>query len=157
MTRERAMQGLTRADLLAFMREQKYGVQASVSASGTPQIAVIGVVVSDTFEVFFDTLESTRKTVNLRHNPAIALTLGSTSDSSERSAQIEGIADEPRGDDLNRLLDLYFERFPDGRDRQRWPGITYFRVVPRWLRYSDYSLRPPLIAELSAADLVQLA
>ena len=151
------MHALTRSDLLAFMREQKYGVQASVSASGTPQIAVIGGVVSDRFEVFFDTLESTRKAVNLRNNPAIALALGPTSDATERSAQLEGTADEPRGDDLKRLLDLYFDRFPDGRDRQRWPGITYFRVVPVWLRYSDFSIRPPLVMELSAADLAELA
>ena len=150
------MTGLTRAHLLAFMRQQKYGVQASVSVSGTPQIAVIGVVVSDQFEVFFDTLQSTRKAVNLRQNPTIALALGPTSDVTERSVQMEGTADEPRGDDLNRLLDLYFTCFPDGRDRQRWPGITYFRVAPAWLRYSDYSVSPPLIVELSAADLVQL-
>ena len=150
------MHGLTRANLLAFMRQQKYGVQASVSVSGTPQIAVIGVVVSDQFEVFFDTLQSTRKAVNLRQNPTIALALGPTSDLTERSVQMEGTVDEPRGDDLNRLLDLYFACFPDGRDRQRWPGITYFRVAPAWLRYSDYSVSPPLIVELSAADLAQL-
>src|SRR4051812_34369442 len=99
------MHELTRADLLAFMRQQKYGVQGSVSASGTPQIAVVGVVVSDRFEVFFDTLESTRKAVNLRKNPTIALALGPTSDAAERSVQMEGTADEPRGEDLSRLLD----------------------------------------------------
>jgi len=138
------------------MRQAKYGAQASVSASGKPQAAVIGVVVSDRFEVFFDTLESTRKAANLRRNPAVALALGPISDAAERAVQIEGTADEPQGDDLQRLLDLYFARFPDGRDRQRWPGIIYVRVTPAWLRYSDFSIDPPLIAELSAADLATL-
>jgi len=150
------MSGLTRAHLLAFMRQERYAVQASVSASGTPQIAVVGVVVSDRFEVFFDTLDSTRKAANLRRNPAIAMALGPTAEATERTVQLEGTADEPRGDDLQRLLDLYFDRFPDGRDRQRWPGIMYFRVTPTWLRYSDFSTNPPIVAELSGGELARL-
>ena len=150
------MSGLTRAHLLAFMRQERYAVQASVSASGTPQIAVVGVVVSDRFEVFFDTLDSTRKAANLRRNPAIAVALGPTAEATERTVQLEGTADEPRGDDLQRLLDLYFDRFPDVRDRQRWPGIMYFRVTPTWLRYSDFSTNPPIVAELSGGELARL-
>src|SRR3954454_16672739 len=150
------MNALARAHLLAFMRQEPYAVQASVDASGQPQIAVVGIVVSDRFEVFFDTLESTRKAANLRRNPAIAIALGSTAEATERTVQLEGMADEPCGDDLQPLLDLYFDRFPDGRDRQRWAGLTYFRVTPAWLRYSDFSTAPPIIAELSAADLERL-
>jgi hypothetical protein len=48
---------------------------------------------------------------------------------------------------------MYFSRFPDGRERQRWPGITYWRVRPAWVRYSDYSRNPPEVVELTAADL----
>lgn len=150
------MSGLARAHLLAFMRQEPYAVQASVSASGKPQVATIGVVVSDSFEVFFDTLDTTRKAVNLRRNPAVAMALGSTAEATERTVQLEGTADEPGGADLQRLFDLYFDRFPDGRDRQRWPGIVYFRVTPTWLRYSDFSTDPPLVAELSAVDLARL-
>ncbi len=29
-------------------------------------------------------------------------------------------------------------QYPDGRERATLPGITYVRVRPRWLRYSDY-------------------
>ena len=46
------MADISRTDLLAFMRQQQYAVQASVSASGTPQAAVVGIVVSDRVEVF---------------------------------------------------------------------------------------------------------
>ena len=69
--------------------------------------------------------------------------------------QLEGIADEPRGADLDRLLALDFATFPDGRERQAWPGMTYFRVTPTWLRYSDYAAEPLLIVELSAANLAR--
>ena len=58
--------------LLTFMRQEPYAVQASVSALGAPQAAIVGVVVSANFEVFFDTLASSRKAVNLR----VPLSLG---------------------------------------------------------------------------------
>jgi Pyridoxamine 5'-phosphate oxidase len=70
---------VTRSDrdkLLTLMREELYAVQASVSPFGTPQAALVGVVVSNEFEVFFDTLASSRKTNNLRQNTAAALVVG---------------------------------------------------------------------------------
>lgn len=136
------------------MRQELYAVQASVSALGAPQAAIVGVIVSDKFEVFFDTLANSRKTVNLRQRSAAALVIGPAASGSERTVQLQGAADEPTGADLDRLLELYFARFPDGRERQKWPGITYWRVSPTWLRYSDYSVDPPEIVEFKASDLV---
>jgi len=136
------------------MRQELYAVQASVSALGAPQAAIVGVIVSDKLEVFFDTLANSRKTVNLRQNSAAALVIGPAASGSERTVQLQGAADEPTGADLDRLLELYFARFPDGRERQKWPGITYWRVSPTWLRYSDYSVDPPEIVEFTASDLV---
>ena len=129
-------------------------MQASVSAVGAPQAALVGIVVSDRFEVFFDTLDNSRKTSNLRSNRAAALVIGPSAPGSTRTLQLEGEADEPQGADLERLLTLYFARFPDGRERQAWPHITYWRITPSWLRYSDFSADPPEIVELRAADLV---
>jgi hypothetical protein len=34
-----------------------------------------------------------------------------------------------------------------------WPGLTYFRVRPRWIRYSDFGQAPPLIAEFTTGQL----
>lgn len=148
------MTGADRERLLTFIRQERYAVQASVSIGGAAQAALVGVVVSDRFEVFFDTLASARKTVNLRHNRAAALVIGPAAAGATRTVQLEGIADEPAGAQLERLLELYFERFPEGRDRQQWPGITYWRVTPTWLRYSDFSVDPPEILEFSASELM---
>ena len=56
---------MTRDDLLAFMRAEKFAVQASVSHTCAPQAAVVGIAVSDDFELVFDTLTDSRKAVNL--------------------------------------------------------------------------------------------
>ena len=137
----------TRADILEFMRGHSLAVQASVSASHSPQAAVVGFIVTDDFEVFFDTLDSTRKVSNLRENARIALVIGGLSDGDERTVQYEGVADEPKGLDLERLKERYFLRFPDGRDRQTWSRLTYMRARPRWIRFSNFNQTPPDIVE----------
>ena len=147
---------MDRDGLLRFMRGHRYVVQASVTPGAAPQAAIVGIAVTDRFEVIFDAIETSRKVQNLRVNRRAAFVIGGWTVGDERTAQVEGIADEPRGTELDRVKTAYFSTFPDGTDRQRWPGITYFRVAPTWLRYSDYSVSPPLIVELSAADLVQL-
>ena len=135
------------------MREEPYAVQASVSASGTPQAAIVGIIVSDRFEVFFDTLGTSRKANNFRLNSAAAVVIGPAAAGSGRTVQLEGVTDEPEGAELTRLLELYFATFPDGRERQNWLGITCLRVTPTWIRYSDYSVNPPEISEFQACDL----
>jgi uncharacterized protein YhbP (UPF0306 family) len=139
----------TREDVLGFMRGQMYAVQASVSGSARPQAAVVGIIVTDAFELFFDTVDTTRKVANLRQNAAIAFVIGSLAEAATRTVQYEGVADEPNGGDLDRLKAQYFRRFPDGRSRERWPGILYVRVRPRWVRSSDFSATPPEIVEFT--------
>ena len=136
-------------EVLAFVRRHALAVQSSVNPAGAPQSAVVGIVASDAFEVFFDTLETSRKCQNLRENPRISLVIGW--DLKEgRTVQLEGSSDEPRAEELERLKRLYFEHFPDGVERQSWVGITYVRVRPTWLRYSDFGASEPLVVEFDS-------
>lgn len=139
----------TRADILTFLRGYSMAVQASVSMWNAPQAAAVGVIVTDTFELFFDTLDSTRKIANLRMNPRVAFVIGGLAHGEERTVQYEGVVDEPTGPELEQLKAHYFARFPDGPERQTWPGITYVRAKPRWVRFSDFHQKPPEIVELT--------
>jgi pyridoxine/pyridoxamine 5'-phosphate oxidase len=123
------------AELLGFLRQHRNAVQASTALSGAPQAAVIGIAVTDELELVFDTLGTTRKAQNLRRDPRIALVVGWDD---EQTVQLEGMADEPTGDELARLKRVYFARFPDGPARESWPHITYFRVRIHWAVYSDF-------------------
>jgi len=142
--------------VVQFMQGCRLAVQSSVSPTGSPQSAVVGIVVTDDGQIFFDTLEQTRKVANLRRNSKIAFVIGGTVDGDERTVQYEGIADEPRGSVLEGLKELYFERFPDGRQRSAWPGLIYVRAVPTWIRFSDFNRSPPQILEFNAGDLRDL-
>lgn len=121
--------------------------------SRQPQAAVVGFAVTDEFEFVFDTLKDTRKARNLRHTGHAALVVGTGENGDERTAQIEGLADEPGGEELERLQRAYFEVFPDGRMRLAWPGLIHVRVTAQWIRYSDFSTNPPRIVEFSSEDL----
>jgi pyridoxamine 5'-phosphate oxidase-like protein len=150
------MPSITRAALLAFLRSHRYAVQSSTHPTGAPQSAVVGIAVSDDFEIVFDTIEDSRKVRNLRRRGDIAFVLGGLAPNDERTVQYEGLADEPRGTERARLTDLYFGVFPDGRDRETWPGLIYIRATPRWLRYSDYNQNPPKIFEFDQGALREL-
>lgn len=136
------------ADLVTFARSTKWAVEASVAADGRPQAAVIGVAVTDRLELVFDTMGDTRKAENLRRDPRVAVVLGWDDG---QTLQIDGVADEPTGAELAELKKVYFARFPDGLEREGWPGIAYFRVRPRWARHSDFRGGVPVIHTLELA------
>ena len=147
---------ITRADLLAFLRSHRLVVQSSVHPSGGPQSAVVGVAVSDDFEIIFDTLENSRKAQSLREHPEISFVFADLTGKDERTVQCEGVVDESTPADLERLIDLYLGVFPDGRERQKWPGLIYVTTRPTWLRYSDYNQNPAQIIEFDRETLRDL-
>jgi hypothetical protein len=140
--------------LLAFIKEHRLAVQASMSAAGGPQAAVVGFAVTDRFEIVFDTLESTRKARNLRQNPRLAFVIGGLGAGDERTVQCGGLADEPAGAELERLKAAYYVAYPGGPSRLKWPGLVYVRLRPAWIRYSDYTRDPPEIVEFTRDQLI---
>ena len=138
---------MNEVELLSFVRSQRWAVEATASVAQAPQAALIGIAVTDQFELVFDTLASSRKAANIRTNPRLALVIGGWIDSDPRTVQYEGVADFPAGAELERLKQVYFAAFPDGPTRLSWPDITYVRVKPVWVRYSDFRSEPPAITE----------
>ena len=140
--------GMTRSELIRFVQRQRLGVVSSLATDGAPQSAVVGIATSESGEIVFDTLGTARKARNLRRDPRVSLVVWEN----ERTVQLEGLADEPTGAELDRLREVYFAVYPDGRERLTWPGLTHFRLVPAWGRFSDFEASPePLIVELDLA------
>lgn len=144
---------MTTADLLDFLRAHRLAVQASRGIGETTQAALVGIAVTDALEIIFDTLESTRKVANLRASPRVAFVIGGWSPGDERTVQLEGVADEPSGVELDRLKHAYFAAWPDGPSRAAWPGLMYVRVRPTWIRYSDFNGDPPVVVEFTSEQL----
>ncbi len=140
---------MTRADLYQFIQSHRWGVEASVTSLSSPQAALVGIAVTPGLEIVFDTLNTTRKFTNLRSNHRIAFVIGGWLHGDERTVQYEGVADTPDGEDLERLKEVYYAAFPDGRQRQTWPGLVYVRATPTWIRYCDFNQDPPEIHEFT--------
>jgi pyridoxine/pyridoxamine 5'-phosphate oxidase len=136
-------------ELLKWIRRFRLAVLATVSPGGEPEAALVGFAMTDQFDLIFDTLSQTRKCQNLRSFPKAALVIGWEE---EVTLQFEGLADEPKGEELERLKKVYFKSFPDGPLRQQWKGITYFRIRPTWIRYSNFN-DPQIIIEFQPEDL----
>ncbi len=125
-----------------FIRQKRLAVISTVHATGAPEAALVGIAVTPDNDIVFDTLSTTRKALNLAARPAAALVVGWDD---EMSVQIEGVAREPAGDDLAAVKAVYFAVWPDGRNRENWPNLTYFAIRPHWLRFSSYLGTPEIV------------
>jgi uncharacterized pyridoxamine 5'-phosphate oxidase family protein len=136
---------MTRGTLYDFMRQYKLAVVSTVSADDKPESALIGIGVSAELEIVFDTLKTTRKYENILHNPNVALVIGWDD---ETTVQFEGIATKLAGPEDDRYREVYYEAYPDGRDRAaNWAGLVHFKVTPKWLRYSCFN-EPVVVEEM---------
>ena len=122
-------------EVFEFMKNERLAVLATVAENGNPEAALMGFAVTPDLEIVFDTVKTSRKYPNLKKNPRVAWVIGCTT---EITVQCEGIAEELAGDDLAKYKKTYFAAFPEGPARESWPGITYFVVRPKWVRYCDY-------------------
>jgi pyridoxine/pyridoxamine 5'-phosphate oxidase len=136
---------VTNSDLYQFIQKNKLGVLASVSA-GTPQSALVGIAVTPRLEIIFDTVQNSRKYRNLTSNGTCSLVIGW---SGEQTLQYEGTAKELKPPELERNQAIYFLSHPDGPLRMNWPGISYFLIRPKWIRYSDFDQDPAVIDEFT--------
>ena len=131
-------------EVFKFLDGERLGVLATVAEDGTPEAALMGIVATPKLELVFDTVKSSRKYPNIKKNPRVALVIGC---STEVTVQYEGVAEELAGETLAQYKKIYFAKFTDGPARENWPGITYFVVRPKWVRYCDYNAATRRIEE----------
>jgi hypothetical protein len=111
---------MTKAELFAFISGCRLGVLGSVSPQGVPQSVMVGIAVTEKLEIVFDTLDTTRKYRNLTENRKASFVVGWEG---EKTAQFEGEAFLPKGEELARYKRVYFAAWPDGAARESWPGL----------------------------------
>jgi uncharacterized pyridoxamine 5'-phosphate oxidase family protein len=128
-----------------FIVQHRYAVLSTVTPDNSPESALVGFAVTPGLQLLFDTVSTSRKYNNLINNPSVALVIGWEN---EQTVQYEGIARIPEAGELETLLPIYFNVFPDGDDRRKqWKDLVYFAVDPQWIRYSDFN-EPQRIEEL---------
>ncbi len=135
---------MNESDLYDFIARSRLAVLSTSAKTGSPQSALVGIAVTPTLEIIFDTVKSSRKYPNLIARPSCSFVIGWAG---EQTVQYEGEAVEPSGPELQRYQDIYFRTWPDGPSRASWPAIAYFVIRPTWIRYSDFDQNPPVVQE----------
>ncbi|AMN42969.1 pyridoxamine 5'-phosphate oxidase family protein [Rhodoplanes sp. Z2-YC6860] len=130
-----------KSDLLDYMQSHRLAVVSSIGDTGAPQSALVGIAVTPTHDVIFDTVSDSRKHRNLTGDRRASVLFAGPGektlqfDGTARSLSLVDVADE-------HLREIYYAVWPDGRERLRWPNIAYWCVSPTWARYSDYEAGP---------------
>ena len=127
-----------------FISQQKLAVVSTISPDNNPEAALVGIAVTENFDIIFDTVKTSRKYANLRQNPKVAVVIGWDS---ETTVQYEGEAQVLENDaDSQKLREVYYNAYPDGRERtETWPNLVHIRITPKWLRYSKFD--DPVVME----------
>jgi len=141
---------LTPTQVLSFMRAQPWAVEASVTPQGAPQAAVVGIAITDRWELLFDTVTAVAQASKPgRESPRrVRDRLGTRADRAIRRH-----CELPTEAELPGVQAYYFDRFPDGPTRQSWPGLVYWRVRPHLDPLQQSHVNPPIIQEWDAAAI----
>lgn len=120
-------------------------VISTVSGDGMPESAVIEFGETESLELIFNTLNTSRKYKNLQKNPHVSFVIGWDD---KITVQYEGIVSELNGKDLETYQETFFEKNPDAKKWAQVKEISFFKVMPAWIRYSDLNTHPWNVFEL---------
>lgn len=132
--------------ILEFLKTQILGIVSTIDyREARPESAVVAFSETEELEIIFGTFNDTRKFRNLEHNPAVAFVIGWES----VTVQYEGIAKISSGKEVDECRNILLQKNPKSNkfafdERQR-----FIKVSPRWIRYSDFSVNPENVFEVS--------
>lgn len=130
--------------ILDFISKQSLAV-LSTSQNDQPQSAVLEFGETKDLELVFDTFTSSRKYENLLKNNKVAFVIGWDE---SITVQYEGIANELTSKESEAYKKVYWEKNPDAKKWEKREGITFFKVTPTWIRYSDLHTDPWTVFEI---------
>ena len=122
-----------------FLASQNLGVLATVTSNGLPESSVIGFAENDDFEILFGTFDHSRKAHNLKTNPRVALSVGWDRGI---TVQYEGEAQELTANDIEDCKRTILTKIPTAAKFVSAPQEKFYKIVPKWIRYSDWSHDP---------------
>lgn len=118
--------------VLQFLKKHKIGVIATSSPEGKPEAAVVGVAVTDDFEVIFNTYPHTRKYKNIEQNNSVAFVIGWDEGI---TVQLEGEACEIFDQEREEARKIYYANNEEAKKYNAMGDNRCFKVTTKWLRY----------------------
>ena len=124
---------MDKTQILQFINQHDLCVLSTVSPENLPESAVIKFVITDNFEIVFNTYNTYRKYKNMQQNSNVAVVIGGEKGI---TVQYEGKSVELQGKELERYQEIFHQK----HSKSKWhthPQTRFFKIIPTWLRYSD--------------------
>ncbi len=128
-----------------FIKEHKIAVLSTVTHDFLPQSAVVGISETENLELIFGTANDSRKYQNLKNNPRVSLVIGWDQG---KTVQYEGEAVELTGEERDEAINIHLSKTSSAAKYLSKPQEAIFKIVPKWIRYSDVSTDPWDVKEL---------
>lgn len=127
-------------------RKIKLCALATVTESGKPHAAIMGYAVLPDLTIILSTDNTSRKWKNLKLTNHVALVFGWGFD--ELNVQFEGTAQLlEKGIEFEKAKKIYSSEHPEAAEFKDLPITVYLKIIPTWLRLSNYLVTPPRITE----------
>ncbi len=131
-----------------FISTNEFGVVSTISLDGlAPESAVVAISETDSFELVFGSFFDSRKNQNIAKNPSVSVVIG-WDNTNKTTIQFEGTALLAEGEERKFLAERHVAKNPDSKEFSDDPRQQYFRIVPKWVRYSNFSVDPQEVWEL---------
>lgn len=125
-----------------FISQCPLAVISTVDALNGVESALIAFTQNNKLELYFMTFVDSRKYVNLQTNPYVSLVIGF----GYTTVQYEGVAQELK-EGKEALHAFSIKETPCTPDFLNNPRARFFKISPKWIRYSDYTICPAEILE----------
>jgi general stress protein 26 len=134
-----------RKKITVLLKANQFCVLATNSTTGTPESAVVAFSNTSDLEIVFASFKQTRKNKNLEKDPHISMVIGWDN---LTTLQVEGTAEVVVGEERARLEDAHCLKNQLSNKYRNDPRQVYFKVRPRWIRYSNFSVDPQEVWEV---------
>lgn len=108
------------------------------------QSALIAFTENGQLELYFMTFVDSRKYINLQNDQNVSIVIGF----GYITIQYEGVVHELKEEVIAEALYAFSNKeTPCTPDFLSNPRARFFKIMPKWIRYSDYSICPPQVVE----------
>lgn len=133
---------------LEFLRSHKLAVVATYSPyQKSPESALVAYCEDDELCIYFQSGKETRKVQNMKVNPHVSFVIGL--DMRLITMQYEGCAYPIESlEALEACKARFIEKKSPTTEKYFNENTIFYRVIPSWIGFSDYTGLKPLVFEL---------
>ena len=136
-----------KSELHDWLNKQILCVIATNGDDGYPNAATVAFSQTEDLEFIIITDESSRKSLNIKRDSRVALTI--TNENDRYTVQLQGEARQLSWEEFGTYESIHYAKLPYSLPFKDIAGQAPFLIKPRRIRFSDVSIRPWLTTDVA--------